>query len=140
MADNTEKKQGFQKGQSGNPYGRPKGALNKTTRACQELLNGEAETITRKAIEMAVGGDMTALKLCLERIVPVRKEAPVVVTLPSISRESDLAKFTAALLEAVTKGDITISEAQGLLALAMIHVEKGLDKKDFMGGLGLPWP
>jgi len=140
MADNTEKKQGFQKGQSGNPYGRPKGALNKTTRACQELLNGEAETITRKAIEMAVGGDMTALKLCLERIVPVRKEAPVVVTLPSISRESDLAKFTAALLEAVTKGDITISKAQGLLALAMIHVEKGLDKKDFMGGLGLPWP
>ena len=45
--------------QPGNP-GRPKGARHKTTLAIETLLEGEAETLTRKAIEMAKGGDMTA--------------------------------------------------------------------------------
>jgi hypothetical protein len=60
----------FQKGQSGNPHGKPKGALNHATRAAQMLLDGEANAITRKCIEMALAGDTIALRLCLERIVP----------------------------------------------------------------------
>jgi len=126
MTDNTEKKQEsrFQKGQSGNPGGRPKGSLNKTTRACQEMLNGEAEAITRKAVDKALKGDMTAIKLCLERLLPQRKEAPVNVNLPAINKDSDLPKFTAALIEAVTTGEITISEAQGLLTLAISHQKR----------------
>ena len=47
----------FKKGQSGNPGGRPKGTRNKTTLAMEELLDGEAEIITRKAIEKAKEGD-----------------------------------------------------------------------------------
>jgi len=70
MPDVAEKKHPclFKKGQSGNPNGRPKGIRNKATMAAQELLDGEAEALTRKAIEKAMEGDMTALKLCLERI------------------------------------------------------------------------
>lgn len=67
----------FQKGQSGNPQGRPKGSLNKTTLAVQNLLNGQAEEITQKAIELAIDGDGPALKLCFERLLPVKKDAPV---------------------------------------------------------------
>lgn len=127
MPDNTEKKQGtrFKKGQSGNPHGRPKGSLNKTTLACQELLNGEGEAITRKVVEMALAGDITALKLCFERIVPPRKERPVCVDLPAIDKDADLPTFTGELLKAVTSGEITITEAQGLLELATNH-RKGL--------------
>jgi hypothetical protein len=46
----------FQKGQSGNPAGRPRGSRNKTTVLMQNLLDGEAEEIARKAIEMAKAG------------------------------------------------------------------------------------
>ena len=53
MAETTDKKQahGFKPGQSGNPAGRPKGARNKTTLAVEALLDGDAEALTREAIE-----------------------------------------------------------------------------------------
>jgi len=31
-------------------------------------LEGEAEALTRKAVELALEGDVTALRLCLDRI------------------------------------------------------------------------
>jgi hypothetical protein len=43
----------FQKGHSGNPQGRPPGARNAATVIAEQLLEGEAATITRKAIELA---------------------------------------------------------------------------------------
>jgi hypothetical protein len=69
----------FRPGQSGNPKGKPKGARNKATLAAQALLEGEAEGIARKAVELALAGDVTALRLCLERVVPSLKSvAPCV--------------------------------------------------------------
>ena len=44
---------------AGNP-GRPPGARNKATLAALALLEGEAEAITRRAIELAKAGDPTA--------------------------------------------------------------------------------
>ncbi len=54
---------GFAPGVSGNPSGRPKGARNKTTIAVEALLEGEAEALTRKAIERALAGDSVALRI-----------------------------------------------------------------------------
>src|SRR4051794_24922955 len=58
----------FQKGQSGNPHGKPKGTRHRVTVAAETLLEGEAEAITRKAIELAKQGDGPALRLCMDRI------------------------------------------------------------------------
>jgi hypothetical protein len=101
----------FQKGKSGNPNGRPKGARGKTTLAIETLLEGEANALTRKAIEMAKGGDTVALRLCLERILPPRKDRPVSFDLPSIERASDATKAHSALLAAVASGTVTPGEA-----------------------------
>ena len=49
---------------------RPKGARNRATLAAETLLDGEAEALTRKAVELALAGDTTALRLCLERVLP----------------------------------------------------------------------
>jgi Family of unknown function (DUF5681) len=58
----------FQPGRSGNPSGRPRGARHRATLAAEALLDGEAAALTRKAIERALEGDATAMRLCLERI------------------------------------------------------------------------
>ena len=97
----------------GNP-GRPRGAKNKTTLAVELLLDGEAEALTRKAIELAKAGDTTALRLCLDRIVPLRKDRPVAFDLPILEHAGDAVKASAAIAKAVADGDLTPMEAAEL--------------------------
>jgi hypothetical protein len=90
--DNTGQKQNhlFPPGQSGNPNGRPLGSRNKTTLAIESLLDGEAETLTRKAIELAKAGDLVALRLCLDRVCPPRKDRPVTFAMPTLETAADV--------------------------------------------------
>jgi Family of unknown function (DUF5681) len=120
VADNAAPKQRgrpFQKGQSGNPAGMPKGTRHKATRAIEALLEGEAEALTRKAVEMALQGDGTALRLCLERLCPPRKDRPVSFELPPISNASHLPKAAIGLLQAVADAEVTPEEAGGVMRL-----------------------
>jgi hypothetical protein len=98
----------------GNP-GRPKGSRNKaTTLAAEALLDGEAEAITRKVIELALAGDVAALRLCFDRIVPARRERPITFPLPKLEHANDAVTASAAIVEAVANGDLTPSEAAEL--------------------------
>jgi hypothetical protein len=101
----------FKPGQSGNPAGKRPGTRNRATRALEELLDGEAEALTRKAIELALGGDMAALRLCLDRILPARKDRLVSIEIPTINTAEDAKAASAALLAAVAAGSLTPSEA-----------------------------
>jgi Family of unknown function (DUF5681) len=120
----------FEPGISGNPAGKPKGTRNKTTLAVEALLDGEAETLTRKAIELAKAGDLAALRVCLDRIAPPRKDRPVLFELPPVSSAADAAIAAAALLEAVAVGDLTPAEASELGKLIEAYV-KALEATDF---------
>ena len=104
----------FKKGQSGNPNGKPKGARNKATLAMEELLDGEAEAITRKAIEMAKEGDMTAIRLCLERILPTIKSRPIEIDLPPVETAQDIQSAHGAVIAAMAKGEITPDDAAAI--------------------------
>ena len=81
----------FRRGESGNPAGRPIGARHKATIVAEALLDGEAEGLTRKVLEMALAGDTVALRLCLERILPPRRERPVRFRLPALQTPADAA-------------------------------------------------
>src|SRR5215472_15853542 len=106
----TRKQRGrpSQKGCSGTPQGRPLGARNAATMIAEQLLDGEVEAITRKVIELAKQGDLTALRLCLERIVPPRRERPVNFTLPEINSVDHATKAMAAITTAVANGELTL--------------------------------
>src|SRR5271163_1830995 len=80
----------FEKGRSGNPRGRRYGSRNKATLAAAVLLEGESEALTRKAVELALAGDPTALRLCIERILPPCRERAVKFALPPIESASDV--------------------------------------------------
>ena len=101
---------------AGNP-GRPNGARHKTTLAVAALLDGEAEGLTRKAVEMAMGGDTTALRLCIERVCPPRKDAPVELELPEMESAGDAARAAGAIVEAVARGDLTPLEGASVMGL-----------------------
>jgi hypothetical protein len=107
----------FNKGKSGNPSGKPKGSRNKTTLAIQELLDGEAEAITRKVIELAKEGDSAAIRLVMERILPARKDNPVTFTIPEINKLDDIVAIVGSVINAVASGEITPSEGQAITAM-----------------------
>ena len=113
----------FAPGQSGNPSGRPKGSRNRSTKALEAIFEGEAEALTRKAIEMALEGDTVALRMCMDRLMPVRKDRPITFTLPEIETAADLTKATKALMQGVADGEITPSEAAELSKLVDAHVK-----------------
>ena len=118
----TDTKPGFQPGQSGNPAGRPKGSRNRSTLALEAIFEGEAEAITRKVIELALEGDTQALRMCLDRLAPPRKDRPVTFELPAIKATADLTQATNALLQAVASGDLTPSEAADIGKAVDAHV------------------
>jgi hypothetical protein len=100
----------FEPGHPGGP-GRPVGSRNRASLAADALLDGEAEELTRKCIELAKTGDTTALRLCMERIAPVRKGRPVNVNLPPIATAEDVLGAIGATIEAMSQGDLTPDEA-----------------------------
>jgi len=134
MSDKTEKKQAtpgrWKKGESGNPRGRPVGARGRATMAAEALLEGEAEAITRKAVELALEGDRTALRLCLERISPPARERPLSLDLPPISSPEALPLALASLLDSVGRGEVTASEAERVSRIFAAYVQ-AVEARDF---------
>jgi hypothetical protein len=96
----------------------------------EKLLDDEAEALTRKAIEMAKAGDGPALRLCMDRLLPARRDRHVTFALPAIETASDAAKAAGALLTAVSAGEITPQEAAELGKLIEGYV-KALEASEF---------
>jgi hypothetical protein len=109
--------------------GKPKGARSRMTLAMEALLEGEAEALSRKAVELALAGDTTALRLCLERLVPPRRDRTVVFELPAMTGAQDHPVAIAALVAAVAAGDLTPTEAQALAAVLAEH-RKAIETAD----------
>jgi hypothetical protein len=108
----------FQPGNAGRPPG-----SRGTTVAAEKLLDGEAKALTRKAIELAKEGDTTALRLCLERIVPPRKDRPVSFAIPLIANANEAASLMRALVAAVASGGMTPCEASEVTKVVAGYVE-----------------
>src|SRR5437762_11848625 len=120
----------FEKGRSGNPAGRRTGSRNKATLAAAALLAGESEGLTRKAVELALVGDPTAMRLCLERILPACRERSVKFALPPIESAADIAAAMKAVTSALADGAITPGEAATIAAVVDTFV-RAIETSDF---------
>ena len=113
----------FERGKSGNPKGRPKGARNHATVLAETLLDGEAEAITRKVIDRALEGDTTALRLCLERLLAPRRERAVAFKLPfKIETAADAVHASSLVLAACAAGNLSPGEASEIVGVISSHI------------------
>ena len=130
MPDNTETKQPrrgrgrpFKPGETGNPHGRPIGSRNRATLALEALLEGEAERLTRKVVGLALKRNVACLRLCLDRLLPPRRDCPVQFAIPPLNSADDASKVMGAITTAVASGELTPIEAAELARVIEAYVK-----------------
>ena len=98
--------------------GRPPGTRNRLRRTVNALLEASAPELVERVLELARAGDVQALRIALDRIVPVPRDAPVVLpTMPVIESAADLPRAFGVVLQAVADGALTPSEAERIARL-----------------------
>jgi hypothetical protein len=97
--------------------GRKPGSRNRTTLAALNLLDHEAESLSRRAIDMALSGDVAALKLCLDKVAPPRRDRLIEIEMERIESAADACSAISDLIEAVAAGELAPSEADAVAGL-----------------------
>lgn len=100
----------------GNP-GRPKGSRNKAAVAAMNLLDGHAEALSEKAIELALAGDTTVLRLCLNRILPTKRDTLVDFDFPDEISAKNVEVAAQSVGRSVAAGELTPLEASRIMPL-----------------------
>ena len=135
----------FKKGESGNPQGRPQGIIDKRSEL-GELLKPHASALVEKAVELALEGDVNALRLCLERLIPKAKDETINLVLQAqdLTKPELLLNINSMVINAVSGGELTpekgktitgIIEAQRKL-LETVNIEgrlTALEKREKRG-------
>lgn len=104
------------KGYSGNPAGRPKGALNKDS-AARELVFAQAGDIVRKALKEALSGNQALLSQLLGIVVAPAKSQLSAVGIAGAAEamaEGNYDKALALITQAALKGDVSADVAKVL--------------------------
>ena len=104
----------FQKGQSGNPKGKVKGTKNKATRFIESLMQSELNNIGEKLIELAVTGNLQAIKLVLDRVMPPKTSRSIEIEMPKIENSTDALQAISTVIYAVGQGELTPSEGEAM--------------------------
>jgi len=104
----------FKPGQSGNPAGKQKGTKDKRT-ALRELLQPHAADLVKKAVDLALAGDTTALRICVDRIIPAVKAKDAPISLSGLA--GTLADQGRTVLDALAAGELTPDEANAVMGV-----------------------
>lgn len=79
---------------------------------CQDTLDSHAETLTKKCLLMAHQGNPTAMRLCMERLLPARRHRLLQFKLPPVKTIADVDAASESVVDAVARGQLTPAEGQ----------------------------
>ncbi len=105
--------------QPGNKYGRgrPPGRRNIVDRALQQTLEDHAETLTKKCVYLALQGNTTAMRLCMERLMPARRQRVLHFKLPNVKTLAAVAAASEAVVKGVARGQLTPGEGEAFTGM-----------------------
>jgi hypothetical protein len=123
--------------QPGNAFGRgrPAGSRNKATIALQTMLDRHAEAILKKAVVMALQGDNAAIRLCVERLIPVRRNSSFKFKIPRLNSAADIAKASSSVVHAVAAGKLTAADGEMMTGM-LGHLRQVFEAVSFEARIG----
>lgn len=123
MADqnkSTTRGKPFTKGQVANPRGRPVGLPDRRTKY-RELIEARMPELVQKCVDLALQGDMQAMRLCLERVLPPVRPGDELVEL-QLDRSLGLAGQARAVIDAVFGGNLSPTSASTMMTAIAAQV------------------
>lgn len=102
--------------QPGNKYGRgrPRGSRNKATRVCQDTLESYADRLIKKLLQLAFQGDPTAMRLCIDRLMPAQRQRALHFKLPSTKTLTGVVAASESVVSGVARGELTPAEGEAV--------------------------
>lgn len=116
----------FKKGQSGNPAGKPKGAQNWHSKVRQQI-EAVVPDLIENLIELAKAGDVQALKLLLDKVLPNIKPQAAAISLPLTA--TDEVGRAREVFQAMVQGELSPDQSTELIGslLAIVKVKEFAD-------------
>lgn len=93
--------------------GRPQGSCNKRS-IFQEALEVDGEAIIQKIKKLALKANSTAMRLCMERLLPVAQRTNVEFRMPRVETAASLTEAGASVTEAVSSGLLSPQEGEAI--------------------------
>jgi hypothetical protein len=81
---------------------------------CQDTLESLADPLTKICLSLAFQGNPTAMRLCMERIMPARRQRALHFKLPSTKTLADVAEASESVLSDVARGKLTPAEGEAV--------------------------
>ena len=109
--------------------GRRRGSRNRVT-VFREALEGGGEEIIRQIRDQALKSDPTAMRLCMERLLPVARIPNSRFRLPPLKTPKDLREATEAMAQTVASGRLSPQEGEAMSRIIECQ-RKAIATEDF---------
>lgn len=110
----------------GNQFGkgRPEGSRNRVSTSAMNLLKGEEQALSRRAIDSALNGNVQMLQFCLSRILPPPpKDIPVILKgMPRCDGIESAQALSAFVLEKLAQGELNPMQANVISGMVERHI------------------
>lgn len=113
----------FEKGQSGNPAGKPRGARNASTHMAEALMADAAEAMVQTFIDKALEGNMPALNLAMKWVLPSCRPQPLQFALPPLESAADAPAAISSIVAGLAEGELTPTEANALIGAVEAYLK-----------------
>src|SRR6185503_20252475 len=121
MLTSWERAVTFVQRESGHPSGRRPGSRNTTTLLCEAILETQGEGLARTLVNLAKGTGPTALRLCIDRIMPRGASRPILFALPRVDSAAAARQAVADVIQGMTRAELAPREGNELLKV----IERG---------------
>ena len=101
----------YQKGQSGNPAGRPKGIVTTNVRS----IRNKSEDIIEDVIRQAEEGCIASQKMILDRVVPTLRSVDLPVIVSGYPAKGTLLEKAEFFVDAAGKGKIPVNQSAAMV-------------------------